>query len=73
MIPGADVVCDWLFVKNSCFSHKTAANFRSFLNVAIFEKKINSDEDWIICISGTILEYNENVVFPFYEEKIYNY
>ena len=31
-----------------------------------------SDEDWILCIFRTILEYNENVDSPFYEEVVSN-
>ena len=39
VIPGTDVFCDWLFLGYSCVSPETAANFRLFLIVAIFEAK----------------------------------
>ena len=37
LIPGTNVFCDWPFLGcSSCVSLVTAANFRLFLNVAIF-------------------------------------
>ena len=40
----------WLFLGNSCVSFAKAANFRLFLNVAIFAKRLKSREDGINCI-----------------------
>ena len=51
LIQGTDVFRDWPFLGcSSCVSLVTAANFRLFLNVAIFLKKklLRSYEDWII-------------------------
>ena len=51
LILGTDVFRDWLFLGfSSCVSLVTAANFRLFLNVAIFLKwkMLRSYEDWII-------------------------
>ena len=50
LILGTDVFRDWTFLGcSSCVSLVTAANFRLFLNVAIFEgKMLRSYEDWII-------------------------
>ena len=50
LILGTDVFRDWLFLGcSSCVSLVTTANFRLFLNVAIFEgKMLRSYEDWII-------------------------
>ena len=45
VIPGADRFCDWLFLAYSCVSLNTAANFRLFLNAAIFGKRLNGGED----------------------------
>ena len=49
LILGTDVFRDWPFLGlSSCVSLVTAANFRLFLNVAIFEgKMLRSYEDWI--------------------------
>ena len=38
-IPGSSVFCDWLFLEFSDVSLETAANFLSFLNVAMILKK----------------------------------
>ena len=51
LILGTDVFRDWPFLGfSSCISLVTAANFRLFLNVAIFlrGKMLRSYEDWII-------------------------
>ena len=50
LILGTDVFRDWPFLGcSSCVSLVTAANFRLFLNVAIFEgKMLSSYKDWII-------------------------
>ena len=50
LILATDVFRDWPFLGCSfCVSLVTAANFRLFLNVAIFEgKMLRSYEDWII-------------------------
>ena len=50
LILGMDVFRDWPFLGcSSCVSLVTAANFRLFLNDAIFEgKMLRSYEDWII-------------------------
>ena len=50
LILGTDLFRDWPFLGCfSCVSLVTAANFRLFLNVAIFEgKMLGSYEDWII-------------------------
>ena len=50
LILGTDVFRDWPFLgSSSCVSLVTAANFRLFLNVAIFEEKmLRRYEDWII-------------------------
>ena len=50
LILGTDVFRDWPFLGcSSRVSLVTAANFRLFLNVAIFEgKMLRSYEDWII-------------------------
>ena len=47
LILGADVFLDWPFLEfSSCVSLVTAANFRLFLNVVIFEgKMLRSYED----------------------------
>ena len=49
LILGTEVFRDWPFLGcSSCVSLVTAANFRLFLNVAIFEgKMLRSYEDWI--------------------------
>ena len=49
LVLGTDVFRDWPFLGcSSCVSLVTAANFRLFLNVAIFEgKMLRSYEDWI--------------------------
>ena len=49
LILWTDVFRDWPFLGcSSCVSLVTAANFRLFLNVAIFEgKMLRSYEDWI--------------------------
>ena len=49
VILGADEFCDWLFLGNSCVSLDTAANFRLFLNVAIFGR-FNCGEHWILLV-----------------------
>ena len=54
LILGTDVFRDWPFLEfSSCVSLVTAANFRLFLNVAIFlmGKMLRSYEDWIILYS----------------------
>ena len=51
LILGTDVFRDWPFLGfSSCISLVTAANFRLFLNDAIFlgGKMLRSYEDWII-------------------------
>ena len=72
VIPVTDVFCDWLFLGYSCVSLDTAANARLFSMLPTSGKWSNSGEDWIICIFRTILEYNEIVVSPFYEEMAFN-
>ena len=49
LILGTDVFRDWPFLGcPSCVSLVTAANFRLFLNVAIFWREmLRSYEDWI--------------------------
>ena len=50
LVLGTDVIRDWPFLGcSSCVSLVTAANFRLFLNVAIFLKwkMLRSYEDWI--------------------------
>ena len=73
VIPRADVFRDWLFLGYSCASLDTAANFRLFLNVAVFGNIFNSGEDLINSIFKTVLEYNENVFSPFYEQIVSNH
>ena len=51
LILGTDVFRDWPFLGfSSCVSLLTSANFRLFLNVAIFfeDKMLRSYEDWFI-------------------------
>ena len=53
LILGTDVFRDWPFLGcSSCVSSVTAANYRLFLNVAIFEgKMLRRYEDWFILYS----------------------
>ena len=69
MIPGADEFCDWMFLGYSCVSLDIAANFSLFLKVAIFGKRFNSGEDWIILhFYRQVLSSTKNVIFPFVKE-----
>ena len=62
MITGADVFCDWLFLGYSCVSLDTAANFRLFVNVAIFGKKIQQWWRLNCFLLSTIPVYKQIVV-----------
>ena len=65
LILGTDVFRDWPFLGcSSCVSLVTAANFRLFLNVFIFEgKMLRSYEDWISFHLLIKLRLSQKVLF----------
>ena len=65
LILGTDVFRDWPFLGfSSCVSLKTAANFRLFINVAIFLKGkcYAVMKTKLFCICYTTWGYNKNVI-----------
>ena len=63
VIPGPDEFCDWLFLGYSCVLLDTTANFRLFLNVAIFGEKVNSGETELFVFLGQILSTTKLKLF----------
>ena len=65
VIPGTDVFRDWLFLRCSCVSLETAANFRLFLNVAISwgGKCSRVEKTELFCISQSTLKNSKKLCF----------